>query len=105
MEEKMSFLVKDDDDVLDKYNEIWCKIKKTLNAKFHSMPDYGEKYIKGKVREFGVAIKKNFLGDETPKENVDYTCIACITIDSVMKIKKNELLRRMQIQNKENKDV
>ena len=92
MEEKMSFLVKDDDDVLDKYNEIWCKIKKTLNSKFHSMPDYGGKYIKGEVREFGVAIKKNFLGDETPKENVDYTCIACITIDSVMKIKKMNYL-------------
>ena len=102
MEEKMSFLVKDDDDVLDKYNEIWCKIKKTLNAKFHSMPDYGGKYIKGEVREFGVAIKKNFLGDETPKENVDYTCIAywfCY------ENKRNELFRRMQIQNKENKDV
>ena len=26
-----------------------------------------------------------------PKENVHYTCIAYITIDSVMKMKKNEL--------------
>ena len=32
----MSFVTKDDD-VLDKYNEIWNKIKKTLNIKFHSM--------------------------------------------------------------------
>ena len=32
----MSFVIKDDD-VLDKYNEIWNKIKKTLNLKFHSM--------------------------------------------------------------------
>ena len=38
---KMSFAIKDDD-VLDKYNEIWDKIKKTLNIKFHSMPDYDE---------------------------------------------------------------
>ena len=37
----MSFAIKDDD-VLDKYNEIWDKIKKTLNIKFHSMPDYDE---------------------------------------------------------------
>ena len=33
-------------------------------------------------------IKTNFLGDEIPKENMHYACIACITIDSVMKIKK-----------------
>ena len=33
-------------------------------------------------------IKTNFLGDEVPKENEHYTCIACITIDSVMRIEK-----------------
>ena len=30
----MSFVIKDDD-VLDKYNEIWDKIKNTLNITFH----------------------------------------------------------------------
>ena len=33
-------------------------------------------------------VKTNFLGDEIPKENMHYACIACITIDSVMKIEK-----------------
>ena len=32
-------------------------------------------------------IKTNLLGDELSKENVHYTCIACITIDSVMRMK------------------
>ena len=67
----MSFLIKDND-VLDKCNETWNKIKKTLNIKFHSMPVYDEKYIKAKVREFNGVIKTNFLGDEIPKENVHY---------------------------------
>ena len=40
-----SFVIKDDS-VLDKYNEIWNKIKNTLNIKFHSMLVYDEKYIK-----------------------------------------------------------
>ena len=44
---------------LDKYNEIWDKIKETLNIKYHSMPAYDEKYIKAKVREFNGAIKTN----------------------------------------------
>ena len=54
----MSFVIKDDD-VLDKYNEIWDKIKETLSIKFHSMPVYDEKYIKAKVREFNGVIKTN----------------------------------------------
>ena len=68
-----------------------------------------EKYIKAKVREFNGVIKTNFLSDEIPKENVPYPCIASITIDSVVKMVKKELstslLKRIQIQNKENKDV
>ena len=37
----MSFMVKNDY-VLDKCNEIWDKIKNTLNIKFHSMAFYDE---------------------------------------------------------------
>ena len=81
----MSFIIKYDD-VLDKYNEIWDKIKETLSIKFHSMPVYDEQYIKAKVREFNGVINTNFSSDEVPKENKHYTCIACITIDSVMRM-------------------
>ena len=52
------------------------------------MPVYDEKYIKAKVRKFNGVIQLNFWGDKTPKESVHHTCIACITIDSVMKIEK-----------------
>ena len=69
-------------------NEIWSKIKKTLNTKFHSIPVYEEIYIKAKVREFNGVIKTNFWGDEVPKEGVNHTCIACATIDSVMRMEK-----------------
>ena len=57
---------------------------------FHSVPVYDEKYIKAKVREFNGVIKTNSLGHEIPKENLYYACIACITIDSVMKKKKKK---------------
>ena len=84
----MPFLIKHNHNVLDKYNEIWNKIKNALNIKFHSMPVHDEKYIKAKVREFNGVIKTNFLGDEIPKENVYYACIACKTFDSIMRIEK-----------------
>ena len=83
----MSFLIKDDD-VLDKYNKICDKIKNKLNIKFHSMPVYYETYIKAKVREFNGVIKTTFSADKVPKGNMHYTCTACITIDSVMRMKK-----------------
>ena len=47
-----------------------------------------KKYLKAKVREFEGEIRTNFLDNGTPKENMYYTCIACITIDSVMKMNK-----------------
>ena len=61
-----------------------------LNIKFHSEPIYDKKYIKVKVREYDGMIKTNFLGDKVLNENMRYTCIACLTIDSVVrKNKKN----------------
>ena len=83
----MSFMVKDDN-VFDKYNKMWDKIKEKVNIKFHSMPVYDKTYIKAKVRELDSKIKTNVLGNEVPKENMHYTCIACITIDSVMRMDK-----------------
>ena len=82
-----------EDDVLNKYYKCWDKIEKKLNIKYHSMPVYDETYIKAKVREFDGKIKANFLGDEVPKENMYYTCIACMTIDSVMRMDK-KIIRR-----------
>ena len=83
----MSFLIKDDEGQ-EKYDKIWDAIKNKLGIKFHSEPVYEYKYLKAKVREFNGVIKTNFLGNDMPKENMYYTCIACITIDSVLKIDK-----------------
>ena len=83
----MSFLIKNSE-VWQKYKDVWEVIKNKLNIKFHSQPIYENKYLKAKVREFNGNIKTNFLGNNLPKENTYYTCIACITVDSVLKINK-----------------
>ena len=76
--------------MLYRYNEIWDKIKEKLSIKFYSEPIYDKKYIKAKVTEYDGVIKTNFLGNKVRKENMSYTCIACLTIDSVVrKDKKN----------------
>ena len=81
----MSFLIKDDE-VQGKYNEIWGAIKNKLGIKFHSESVYEYRYLKTKVREFDGAIKTNFFGNDMPKENMHYTCIACITAGFVLRI-------------------
>ena len=85
----MSFLIIDEE-LLDKYQQIWDMIKNKLSIKFHSKAIYENKYLKTKVREYYGAIKTKFLGNGIPKENIHYTCIACITIDSVMRIDKKK---------------
>ena len=83
----MSFMIKDGS-VLAKYNEILNKIRKTLGIKFHSVPASDEKYIKTKINRFNGVVNTNFLHDRVPKEGVYYTCVVCISIDSVMRIEK-----------------
>ena len=83
----MSFLIKNSE-VWEKYEDIWNVIKNKLDIKFHSQPIYENKYLKARVRESDGSIKTNFLGNNLPKENTHYACIACITIDFVIKMKK-----------------
>ena len=83
----MSFLIKNDE-VWEKYEEIWDVIKNKLGIKFHSEPVHEKKYLKAKVREFDGEIRTNFLGNSMPKENMYYSCITYITIDSIMKMNK-----------------
>ena len=45
----MPFSIKDDE-LLEKYNEIWEKVKNSINKELHSKPRYNEKYLKAKVK-------------------------------------------------------
>ena len=78
----------EDDNVYIRYNQIWNKIKELLDVKFYNEPIYDDSYIKTKVKAFSDMIKTLFSGDEIPKERVVYACIACISVDSVLKVDK-----------------
>ena len=83
----MSFLIKNNE-VCGKYEDIWNVIQNKLNIKFQSQPIYENKYLKAKVREFEGDIRTNILDKGIPKENTYYTCIACITYDSIIRMNK-----------------
>ena len=63
-------------------------IENKLGIKLNSEPVYDEKYKKAKVYEFDSKIKTKFLRNGVRKQKIHYTCIACITIDSVTRIDK-----------------
>ena len=70
----MSFLI-NNNEVWEKYKQIWGLITNNPGIKFRSSPDHDKKYL------------KTILGNDLPKEN-KHTCIVCITIESVIRIDK-----------------
>ena len=89
----MPFLIKDGEKS-DRYTKIGRVVKDKLGIKFHSKAVYEYKYLKAKVREYDGVIKTNFCGNGIPKENMHYICISCLTIDSVMNIKKKKIIHK-----------
>ena len=75
----MSFKIEDDNVYLS-YSELWNKIKKASNIRFHSQPIYDGKYIKTKVKAFNCVINTVFSNNEIPKEKNHYICITCLRL-------------------------
>ena len=44
--------------------------------------------MKAKVKEFNGVVNTNFQSDKVPTEGAHHICIACISLDSVMKMEK-----------------
>ena len=66
VEKNLSFKIEDEKVYL-KYTEMWNKIKKSLNTRFHSQPIYDDKYIKTKLKTFSSMINTLFSENEIPK--------------------------------------
>ena len=81
----MSF-VTDDEEIYEKYNEIWEVVRKLLKLKFTVGPVRDDKYIITKLKLFKSINRTTFTDNAMPIEKNLYTCIPAIDIDSVLKI-------------------
>ena len=81
----MSF-VTDDEEVYEKYNEIWKVIRKLLKLKFTVGPVRDDKYIVPKLKIFNRINRTTFTNNIIPIERNSYTCIPATDIDSVLKV-------------------
>ena len=62
----MSFLIKGDE-LLEKYNEIWEKVKNIIKKEFDSESVHNEKYLKAKIKSYNGKISINFHNNKIPK--------------------------------------
>ena len=80
----MSFVM-DDEEIYEKYNEIWEVVRKLLKAKFTVGPVRDDKYIITKLKIFNGTNRTTFAKDTIPFEKNYYNCIPAIDIESVLK--------------------
>ena len=83
----MSF-VTDDEEIYEKYNEIWEVVRKLLKIKFTVGPVRDDKNLIAKLKIFNGINRTTFTNNTIPIERNSYTCIPAIDIDSVLKIDK-----------------
>ena len=81
----MSF-VTDDEEIYEKYNEIWEVVRKFLKLKFTVGSVRDDKYIIAKLKIFNKINRTIFTDNAIRIEKNHYTCIPAIDIDSVLKI-------------------
>ena len=83
----MSFVM-DDEEIYEKYNEIWEVVRKLLKVDFTVGPVRDDKYLVAKLQIFDRINRTTFTNNAIPIERNHYICIPAIDIDSVLKIDK-----------------
>ena len=77
-ETKWMHLLIEDEELLKKYNDIWEKDSAVIRKQFDSKPFYNKNDE-----------ATNFHDKEMPKTGSNHTCLAVITIDSVLERNEN----------------
>ena len=75
----MNFFLVYDQEVLNKYNKIWDKIKDSFGKRLDSEPVYNDKYIKTKISLYSI----NFYDNKMLMEKKRYICLFVILLDSI----------------------
>ena len=73
------FLIKDDE-LLQKYNEIWEIVKNNLKKEFDCEPVYNQKYLKAKIKSYNEKINTNFHNSKIPREGSQFIFLSVILI-------------------------
>ena len=70
----MSFLIKDNE-LLEKHNEIWEKVKNSIKKEFDTETVYYKKYLKVKIKSYKEKINTNFHNNKILEEDSQFICL------------------------------
>ena len=73
---------KKDDELLQKYNEIW-------QYEFDSKPIYNERYLKVKIKSSNGEINTNLHNNKLSKKGLQDICLSVILLGSIFRTGKN----------------
>ena len=80
---KLMNLLVNDKKILEKYSEIWNKIKTLIKEEFNSKPVYNDKYMKTNIKIYNDRIYTNFQHNKIPKDDESCACLSVILLDSL----------------------
>ena len=83
----MYFLSKNDE-LLEKYNNIWDKVSADIKKEFDSEPVFNKKFLKTKIKFHGDEVT-DFYDKEIPKIDSNHVCLAVTSLDSAFKKDEN----------------
>ena len=78
----------EDDELIESYDVIWNKVSNSFKKELHCEPIYNKKFMKTKIRSYGKKAT-DFHIKEIPKVVFNYTLLAVISIDFVLKNDEN----------------
>ena len=83
----MYFLI-EDDDLSEKYNIMWDKVRGDTKKEFDSEPIYNKIFLKTKIKSYSDKVT-GFYGKEIFKVDFNHTFLAVISLDSALKKDEN----------------
>ena len=74
----------EDDDLLEKHNNIRDKVSADIKKKFDSEPVCNKEFLKTKIKSHGNKVT-DIYDKNIPKVDSNHTCLAVFTLDSALK--------------------
>ena len=95
-----------DGELLQKYNEIWEKVKNSLKKEFDSEPVYDEQFLKAKIKSYNGKIDTHFHDNKIQNKDFQFICLSLSvslkyfqTNVNILFKKKRFLSKSLMIQN------
>ena len=79
----MSFRI-NDEKLLEKYKAIWTRIEDLKNTELNTLPFYGDRYTKTKIRTYNHKVYTNFCDLNGPKDYIECESFTIISIVSLL---------------------